>query len=480
MSRISSCAACHGDILIPGSVQPLDQMRCPLCNAQFQVRDVLPASIMAPPEAIRVEPPIEGIAAAVGPRLSRGEPPVEWETAVAAAAPRPRKKQAGIFSHLFGIVGGGLLGLSLGYVGLLRYGGPRYDFLEVGGKLPPWVTAPIPWHLLQGHKEVDDKPPANDRALKDLLDAPEAPPAVEVPPAMPPGIPARPPWTELPPDSMTDIPPYEPPPGTAPATTEPLPLAPPAEPPPAQMPLASAAPISPPTNIPPSAPSPYGPRTFTAYSAEDLTLALNEVSAAIKCPNCQGTGQTTRTVVNGAREVKGARVAQTSERGMPCEICGGHGIAKMSPELYARLCHLAEVVTFVSKGDNSSWNQRDGVQQLLAQVGGDQKGAEAIGRLAGFQLDQMHHRNPGIALAGTVQEMSQVGNLYGMRIVLFGLPKVVTVVSWRPAQPAIKEHDRVIILGSIVENPVENLVGYEGRLPQVVWGGLPVRLPPQP
>ncbi len=73
-----------------------------------------------------------------------------------------------------------------------------------------------------------------------------------------------------------------------------------------------------------------------------------------------------------------------------------------------------------------------------------------------------------------------MGSLYAMRIVLFGLPKVVVVVSWRPAQPAISQHDRVLILGSIVDNPAENLVGYDGRLPQVVWGGLPVKLPPQP
>ena len=154
----------------------------------------------------------------------------------------------------------------------------------------------------------------------------------------------------------------------------------------------------------------------------------------------------------------------------------------MTPELYAKLCHLAEVVTFVSKGDANTWSQRDAVQSLLVSAAADQHVAETIGRLGGFQLDQLHaqdHGN-GIALAGTVQEMSQVGSLYAMRIVLFGLPKVVTVVSWRPAQPAINEHDRVIILGSIVDDPIANLAGYEGHLPQVVWGGLPAKLTPQP
>ena len=163
---------------------------------------------------------------------------------------------------------------------------------------------------------------------------------------------------------------------------------------------------------------------------------------------------------------------------MPCDVCGGKPISKMTPDVYGKLCHLAEVVTFVSKGDAGSWSHREGVQSLLVAAGSDHKVSEAIGRLAGFQLDQTRHKDHGIALAGTVQELSQVGSLYAMKIVLFGLPKVVTVVSWRPAQPAIKEHDRVIILGSIVDNPTDNLLGYEGRLPQVVWGGLPAKLPP--
>jgi hypothetical protein len=32
------------------------------------------------------------------------------------------------------------------------------------------------------------------------------------------------------------------------------------------------------------------------------------------------------------------------------------------------------------------------------------------------------------------------------------------------------------VLGSIVDSPAENLVGYAGDLPQVVWGGLHLKL----
>jgi len=206
---------------------------------------------------------------------------------------------------------------------------------------------------------------------------------------------------------------------------------------------------------------------------------MNEVTASLRCPACNGGGYVQRSSAL-ARDGKGARAEPIADRRIPCDVCGGRPIAKITPELFAQLCHLAEVVTFVSKGDGNTWSQRETLQTLLASVGSDPKAAEAVGRLAGFQLEPNRHRNPGIALAGTVQEMSQVGSLHAMKVVLFGLPKVVTVVSWRPAQPAINVHDRVIILGSIVDNPVENLAGYDGRQDQVVWGGLPVKLPLQP
>jgi len=471
MSRISSCAACHGDIMIPGPAQPLDRMRCPLCGTEFLVQDVLAASILAPPEAIPVEAPLAGITAAVGPRLSRGAEAPEYATELPPDTRRPKKKQPSFFSHLIGVVGGGLLGLSIGYVALLKVFGLSYDFLEIADKLPEWATSPIP--ALQHRAGIGNQPPGNERGLKELLDAPDEPPTVNVPfpdaGAFPAGAPAP---------HASPAPPFEEPPPPAPfmpGAGEPKSEAPPPEQRPAN-PFGDAPPKGAAAT---QAPVP-GPRNFTPYSAEDLTLAVNEVSSAMRCPVCNGTGSTTRTVVTSPREIKGAKVQQTSERHVACEACGGKPIAKMTPELYAKLSHLAEVVTFVARGDTNAWSQREAVQTLLVTVGTDQKAAEAVGRLSGFQLDQNQHKDTGIALAGTVQQLSQTGNLYTMRLVLFGLPKPVTVVSWRPAQPAIREHDRVLILGCIVDNPAENLAGYEGRLPQVVWGGLPVKLPPQP
>jgi hypothetical protein len=468
MSRISTCAACHGDILIPGSAQPADRMRCPLCNAQFQAKDVLAASIQAPPEAIIVEQPHAAIAAAVGPRLSREQPLADFDVGERPSSAIPRSKGPGPIGQMIRIFGGGIVGLTLGYLGLLRFGGAQYDALKILDKLPPkvsvWLKKPP-----DAPAAAADQPQGPRRSLKDLANMPDTPP----------------------PAATDTAPPFEfPAPGSAPAVappapTPPAPLVPQpdaAAPPPAA--LESSATIEPetsPSGAPATTPlnSEPGPKQLTLYRATELQSAIADTGPLVGCPTCNSTGFVRRPVVTGVREVKGERVERTADRRVACEACGGKPPLRMTPEAYTRLCHLAEVVTFVDKSsapDNELTLLADQVQKLIGAAGADQRSIEAIGRLAGYQLEQPDRKENGVALAGTVQQISQEGKFFTMRVVLLGLPKVVTVVSRRPPQTAIKEHDRVIILGSIINDPVENLNGYLGKMPQVVWGGMPIRL----
>lgn len=470
MSRISTCAACHGDILIPGSAQPADRMRCPLCNAQFQVQDVLAASIQAPPEAIIVEQPAGAISAAVGPRLSREEPLADFDVGERPQPALPKRRGPGAIGQMIRIFGGGIVGLTLGYLGLLRFGGDQYDALKLLDKLPPKISvwlkkppdAPAPENKEQGPR----------RSLKDLQDAPDTPLPV---------APENPPPFDFP---APGTPPAQAPPAAFPPTTPPTTLVPPPEP--AQLastagPAGAGAPDVTPIETPPASAQP-GPKNLTLYGAVDLQNALADTGTLVGCPVCNSTGYVRRPTVTGVRELKGERVERTSDRRQVCEACGGHPPARLTPEAYARLCHLAEVVTFVdtkSAPESELGPLADQVQKLLGAAGGDARTIETIGRLGGYQLEQQDRKQNGVALAGTVQQLSQEGKFYTMQIVLLGLPKKVTVVSRRPPQTAIKEHDRVLILGSIVNDPIENLNGYTGSLSQVVWGGMPTRVPAQ-
>ena len=55
------------------------------------------------------------------------------------ARARSKRASVGIFGQLLGIVGGGIVGLALGYYVLLWIGGARVDFLEIRDQLPQWL-----------------------------------------------------------------------------------------------------------------------------------------------------------------------------------------------------------------------------------------------------------------------------------------------------------------------------------------------------
>ncbi len=469
MSRISSCATCHGDLLIPGSVDPLDSMRCPLCHAEFQVQDVLEGSILAPPEALpigRVRPEVVG-SLEPGASLDSDAPTLTLDDQPQRAV-RSRRKGPGMISHLIGVFGGGLIGLSIGYLGLLKFGGVQYDVLKIADRLPAWAVAKA-------------KQPANDqkprgRNLQELLDAPDAPaaPAMlpDAPAAMPGNFPAGP-VPAAPPSSDA---------GPS-ASAAPMPVAvPDSSNQDVVLSQAATGEIAA-TSIPTSAPEPenprLGPRDISSFTADQLTKAAANANASLACPACRSTGYVTRSVPT----VTATAAQPAFERRVVCDVCNGKRVAKLTPETYPRLCELAEIVTFVDNQQGSPEALAaagEQTQSLLTAIASDPRAAETMGRLAGYQLEQVDRKQSGIALAGTVQHLGHDGELYLIRVVLFGLPKVVTVASWRPPQAGLREHDRVVILGSIVNDPAQNLVGYSGQLSQVVWGGMPVRLPSAP
>ncbi|HVX63010.1 MAG TPA: hypothetical protein VHC19_20480, partial [Pirellulales bacterium] len=119
------------------------------------------------------------------------------------------------------------------------------------------------------------------------------------------------------------------------------------------------------------------------------------------------------------------------------------------------------------------------IQSVLLRVGEDRGKTQIVGRLASSRLENSQRLTNGILLAGTVQELGYEGPIFRIKLVLFGVPKEVVVISEHAPQPPLASHDRVLILGSIVDSPTENLAGYEGQLTQVVWGGFPMKLVPR-
>jgi hypothetical protein len=478
MPCISSCPECHRDLTIPDAVEAAHRLRCPLCQAEFIAERALADAVAFPPAAIKLDAGTQRLASdqdeehesqsqqeaaaatGIADERSREEQASQEHSVRVRSKPRPQASAFGLLGQFAGMAFGGVLGLAIGYYVLLWIGGPQADFLELRDKLPGWMTPPN-----KGNRDDERRGRRRhgiaERSLGDLLRESDGPPSSDVPEqdaragvasdAVPAsfeqasGLPAQPS-----PDrsensnstlqAATDVPP---------ATAD----------------LESAAAAL------------VGPRGFSAYSMDDLEAALAKAGAALGCEQCHATGYLLREPPSGPGD---DRFAAAEPRRVRCDRCGGKPMPGLTSEAFDQLCQLADAVTFARLGADETARERlrQQIQAALLRVGEDRGKTQIVGRLAGSQLENSQRHSNGIILAGTVQELGQAGPLYSIKLVLFGVPKSVVVLSQQAPEPPLAQHDRVLILGSIVDSPIKNLAGYSGNLNQVVWGGLPLKLLP--
>ncbi|HVC93761.1 MAG TPA: hypothetical protein VND64_08725 [Pirellulales bacterium] len=371
-----------------------------------------------------------------------------------ASKPRSKPGGIGIFGHFLGVIGGGVIGLALGYYVLLCIGGARVDFLEIRDK--------IRWLLPRERGEN----PSND----DTSELPQQQPRK-----------ARhgeqqriaAPSTQTPKTGQIVL---------AGGTTDP-----------AESGFEAERAIGQSDPLAPSETRPLGPTQFTAHTPDELAAALASVSGELGCEHCGGTGIVRRMAASGespgsnspgsespgSAGQPGSRAArQTAGRRALCEHCDGKPSGKLTLDLFDQLCELAEVATFTRvEPSQPDWERlRNEAQRILFRIGNDHDKAQIAGRLAGPRLDDSRRLSNGIVLAGTVHDAGEEGALFRTRLVLFGRPITVTVMSLHAPTPPLAKHDHVIVLGSIIDSPRDNLGGYVGSLPQVVWGGLALKL----
>ncbi|HEV3023058.1 MAG TPA: hypothetical protein VGX76_11340 [Pirellulales bacterium] len=341
---------------------------------------------------------------------------------------RSQSTFAGAVGQLVGIVVFGVIGLSLGYLILLWLQGPKGDILKMRDKLPRWITP----------GERDEEPPAHARSQSpqpshETRGTPESFDAH-----------AAAPGTDRPANGSID------PPGIEEQGASDL--------------ATSAA---------EEADRPLGPLQFAPHAPSELAAALSKVHATLGCEHCGGTGFVRQAA---GRESAGAGPA--GARRVRCEHCDGKPSGKFTVERFDELCDLAELVTFIRiERTEPDWDAlRQEALRVLHRLGDDHDKAQIAGRLAGPRLDDSRRQSNGIVLAGTIHDAEPEGPLTRTRLVLFGRPRTVTVMSLAAPSPPLSAHDRVIILGSIIDSPRDNLGGYVGDLPQIVWGGLALKL----
>jgi hypothetical protein len=338
-------------------------------------------------------------------------------------------------------------------------------------------------------------PPGNEPT--DATPSPETPSAqaADAPAAAPEGNPAEPstqPPAEQPsaPAPAVESPPSEPS-NPAPADEKPAlaadePSAPPAEPQPAaaegdkpsdgQVPVTAAKPAG---DVPTIEPTEMPDETPVARSAARPSVPTDDVPKE-ELPAPPDAEQPS---VLGAPRFAMADVAKAagvaSQELQAAQAAKDEAALKRArTQFYLKMFAMAEALTFAKdEAGGQLGPERQSVEQILLQFASDKKRLDALKYNAGRWLDFSKRTTSGVVVAGTVQSCEPSGQLYEVKLGI-GIATddpVVTVL--HKSDPHLAQGDQALLLGAIVDNPIEKVSGYEGLEPMAIWSGMTMKLP---
>lgn len=466
---IAACPSCHENVTLPADAQPDSIVRCPLCQDECKLDEFL---AQLPPELIVVNDarsPSEDIAAWSFPDESQAQtdelssdsempdqvqldsasdsaaddsdvpafdfasgsaPEVAVVVTSTARTPRAPKKPA---VEIVKVVAGGLLAVPLALMILLWLPGKwQRDPLQVGlaiGRVLPWIV------------------PANCRPPKQSS-GPEFQRDISQRPQRRPEAAPRSPTLRSKPKSQADD-----------MTNKNVLVV----PPPADRGVANSKPDGKPasaatTEEPSELPSIVSPAAATQPAANRVIGVRNAV---------RRTGKQLHAALETAVQANAAWDARTSQTpASQTELIG---------QLYAAFARLGEVITYVDPHDDGVRETVGAVQSLLLSITMHPTKLAALGNGASQWLEKTDRDSDGILLFGTVKRVRLLGQLYDTELDLAARKQqTVSIISRMDPNGIYRPADRILVLGAIVDDPIANLAGYEGKQPRVIMAGFPV------
>lgn len=147
----------------------------------------------------------------------------------------------------------------------------------------------------------------------------------------------------------------------------------------------------------------------------------------------------------------------------------------ITPEAYQRLQRIAEAITVVEgEPDAGVAGKTEAVRGVLRKAARDPENFDTIGQLAADAWKETDADRRGILLAGTVSRAASQGKGHSAEIELSGAGGTVPVLSDQPL--SLAEGDRVLVLGSIVQDAAEKLADFGPSQAKVVWVGLTLKI----
>ena len=145
---------------------------------------------------------------------------------------------------------------------------------------------------------------------------------------------------------------------------------------------------------------------------------------------------------------------------------------------YVNLCKVAESLTFLEPPQDK---QREGkattaaIESILNAVP-DRSRLEELGKLAGYWYERPPPTDKnyckGIVLSGMVKQSKQRGKLVESVVETLGPPRELRVVS--PSALTDDPSRPVLVIGAIIKDAAQNLRGYEGAATTVVWAAMAI------
>jgi hypothetical protein len=205
-------------------------------------------------------------------------------------------------------------------------------------------------------------------------------------------------------------------------------------------PAKAAAPV---TNVRPIVEGPKNGAVFT----------LSDVSAALAAANDAATAWADFT----------AETDQTDET----------NATEARDRFYASVAKLAETVTLMRGETGDQQAARSAVGEMLLNRFGDRQKFESLGRWAAADFANTMRPSNGIGLAGAIEEVRALGDQFRTFLRLPGRDSPISVISSQ--KPNLVAGDSAIVVGLVVDDPAQNIVGYDGPEESVVWGPIIVK-----
>ena len=459
---IAHCPQCAEEVRIPTGVSGEAQVRCPLCLAEFSLCQILDRLapeliVVLEPAAIATESASDSVAAIelspdeahVGESETSAAPAFEMDQAPAAIRPtRSARKEKSFGWEMAKVLLGGVVGLSIGQLILWWLPGQwRRDPFELGKHVSLYAPVIVPatfHHPSLGAQSTGttgfDFPPLLGAGTENSAGDESAGEAE--------GAPVRQDSPEtLFPDAVRP---------TVELQDMPLPSADRGAPSFPRDAEANAVPVE----------QPESDTTEPPIIASRLPAAATPGRWPLK-PGILGElvpdtvpRRVEQTRVANAAWNDTARSGQTNNR-------------KLAAELYRSLAALGEAVTAVDGFDAESESGAE-IASLLSDVGRDETKLTLIGKAAPSWMVTARPHN-GICVYGTVTAVEWRGSLLATELAL-SADQRITLLSTGDGAEKLETAARVLVLGTILDEPQHNLEGYDGDESVVVLVGIHVAL----